>query len=40
MVVGDVATLRGKIIIFRLQPMDSARQCSQKSFHDCDQNWI
>lgn len=40
MVVGDVATFRGKIIIYRLRPLDSARQCSQRSFHDCDQNWI
>lgn len=39
-VVGDAAAFRGKIIITRLQPLDSARRHSQKSFHDCDQNWI
>lgn len=39
-VVGDAAAFRGKIIIIRLQPLGSARRCSQKSFHDCDRNWI
>lgn len=39
-VVGDVAAFRGKIIISRLQPLDSARRRSQKSFHSCGRNWI
>lgn len=39
-VVGDAAAFREKVIITRLQPLDSARRRSQKCFHSCGRNWI